>query len=91
LAVGRGLVETATSLADRGSWRLCSGILAAKFAAFNLVPIPGLNGWHMLSTIVLWRRPRPRWLDKLEPIAALVPLVLLCGWCIALAAAGFNL
>jgi membrane-associated protease RseP (regulator of RpoE activity) len=90
LSVGRVHIDSAARLLGSGSFGLCVGVVATKFAAANLLPVPALNGWQILSTIALGRQPRPRWLEKAEPIASLLPLVFLVGWSTAVVAASVG-
>jgi membrane-associated protease RseP (regulator of RpoE activity) len=43
------------------SFPACAGVIAAKMAAFNLIPLPSLNGFHILCALLLGQR-RPGWL-----------------------------
>lgn len=41
------------------SFALCVGLVAAKFAAFNLLPLPMLNGGDITLAILNWIKPLP--------------------------------
>jgi membrane-associated protease RseP (regulator of RpoE activity) len=82
---GRADIALATGLLLQ-SPRVAVGVLAAKIAAFNLLPMPALNGFDIVRTLVLWKRRPPESLNPWQSVGALLVLALLVGWTVAAAA-----
>ena len=67
---------------------LALGMLATKVAAFNLLPLPALNGWALLRDLVRapgWRGPREGgFLDRWAPVLLLpgIAFAFCCSWSI---------
>ncbi|MGJ7495174.1 site-2 protease family protein [Variovorax sp. RT4R15] len=68
--VAHQLLRRLGELIQYGFWPLL-GVAAAKIAAFNLLPLPTLNGGQAIISLVLGPlRTTPQWLDKLQISAA---------------------
>lgn len=59
---------------------LATGLIAAKLAAFNCLPIPGVNGGQALMTLVFSRSRPERWIAALQYVGILIVLVLFVRW-----------
>ncbi|WP_164546972.1 MULTISPECIES: site-2 protease family protein [unclassified Variovorax] len=81
LSTGRQLVGNATAFAKEHAFLPLLGMLAAKLAALNLLPLPFLNGGQALLTLVTRDlREIPAWQHKLNAVSAWVCLVLVALW-----------
>ncbi len=59
------------------------GLLCAKMAAFNLLPLPTLNGGQALVNLVKWGRPEAGWEQALGPWSSVAILLLMGAWLLA--------
>jgi membrane-associated protease RseP (regulator of RpoE activity) len=73
---GRELAGRVISLFQSGPFRIVLGVLAAKLAAFNLLPVPPLNGGHIVMTFIDWAKRLPE--KVTEPISFVGVLLALC-------------
>lgn len=87
LATGRQLVGGARDFAGQHAFLPLLGVLAAKLAAVNLLPLPLLNGGQALLTLVTRDlRETPAWQRKLTAVFVWVWLVLIASWLSAILA-----
>jgi membrane-associated protease RseP (regulator of RpoE activity) len=56
---GRELVGRLMALFQQGPFRVALGVMAAKLAAFNLLPLPPSNGGMILASMLGWKRGLP--------------------------------
>jgi membrane-associated protease RseP (regulator of RpoE activity) len=56
---GRELAGHVLSLFQTAPFGIVLGVLAAKLAAFNLLPVPPLNGGHIVMTFIDWHKKLP--------------------------------
>jgi membrane-associated protease RseP (regulator of RpoE activity) len=56
---GKELVGRFMALLQQAPFRVALGVLAAKFAAANLLPLPPLNGGMILTSMLDWNRGLP--------------------------------
>ena len=73
---GRELAGRFVSLFQTGPYRIALGVLAAKLAAINLLPVPPLNGGHIVMTLVEWKKRLPE--QVTEPVTYVGVLLSLC-------------
>jgi membrane-associated protease RseP (regulator of RpoE activity) len=74
---GRELAGRCFSLLKTGPYRIVLGVLAAKMAAANLLPLPPLNGGVIILTLLEWNRRLPE-----KVLAALTTLGVLGAICL---------
>lgn len=88
LSTGRQLVEGADAFAERHAFLPLLGMLAAKMAAVNLLPLPALNGGHALLMLVTrdLRAPPAAWHHKLAVAGVLIWVVMIASWLSAILA-----
>lgn len=80
------LQRTYTVAVEQGFIALL-GLLAAKIAAFNLLPFPSMNGGQaILALLRADRTTTPRWQERLLPISMLPLLALFAMWLYAFGA-----
>ena len=58
------------------------GVLAAKIAAYNLLPIPGLNGGQVIMETIPWLHPSKRGISLIV-IGMLINLAIVLSWVVA--------
>jgi hypothetical protein len=61
LGEGAKNLQSSINLLRSASFPGALGVIAAKVAAFNLIPLPSLNGFHILSAL-LFGKGHPSWL-----------------------------
>ena len=83
--LGRGSdnVRTLGQLLGSAPFLVCAAVVSVKAAAFNLLPIPPLNGFQILQSAVLPDADRT-WLDWAANLGALVLLLILGSYGLAL-------
>ncbi|SEF32544.1 site-2 protease family protein [Variovorax sp. NFACC27] len=87
LTTGRQLVSGATAFAGQHAFLPLLGMLAAKLAAVNLLPVPSLNGGQALLTLVTRDlRETPAWRRRLTVAGLLVWVALVASWLSAILA-----
>lgn len=85
LSTGRQLVDGVAAFARLHAFPSLLGMLAAKMAAVNLLPLPFMNGGHALLTLVTRDlRETPAWQHKLMAVSVWVWLALLASWLVAI-------
>jgi membrane-associated protease RseP (regulator of RpoE activity) len=77
---GRELASRFASLLAQGPFSLVLGVLAAKWAAFNLLPVPPLNGGMILLTLAGWRNGLSDRVVTTLTGVGLCTALLLCGY-----------
>jgi len=65
-------------------WWTFLGIAAAKVTAFNVLPIPTLNGGEVILTLLRGRKPEPPWMEKSRIFGLLFLLIFLGATLLAL-------
>ena len=86
LSVAQAYISATQSFAANGGFVALTAVLAAKLAAFNLVPLPMLNGGQAL--LALLRKPGDEpaaWQTSLMSWAMLPWCALLLSWLVAFA------
>ncbi len=85
LSIGTSLVRSLLKLIQARPYTTGLGIVAAKMAAFNLLPLLPLDGGQILWTLAAWRA---RFFERIYLGAAYVgyvaTLILTCGWLLAI-------
>lgn len=62
------------------------GVLAVKEAAFNLLPVPPLNGGAMVTYLAFWKKHPPEWASiAVAYVGVLGSLTLMGYWIVQLA------
>jgi membrane-associated protease RseP (regulator of RpoE activity) len=85
---GRQLAARFLALIRDGPFRIALGVLAAKMAAINLLPLPPLNGGAIILTLVGWRKRLPEKAEIAATYVGLLALLILVGyWVVQLAGA----
>jgi len=85
---GRELADRFVSLLQNQPFRVALGVLVVKQAAFNLLPLPPLNGGAILTYLAFWRRQPPEWASTMIAyVGVLGSLPLMGYWAIQLAGA----
>jgi membrane-associated protease RseP (regulator of RpoE activity) len=78
---GKELVGRFIALLQQGPFRVALGVLAAKFAAVNLLPLPPLNGGTILMSMLGWRKGLPENVSiAMTYVGLCVVLTLLLYW-----------
>jgi regulator of sigma E protease len=74
------IIQTAGEVVQRGTVQLLTftALISINLAILNLLPIPVLDGGHLLFTLIEWLRGKPISLRKRE-IAQQVGMVLIIG------------
>jgi membrane-associated protease RseP (regulator of RpoE activity) len=89
---GKELAGRFVSLFRHGPFRVALGVLAAKFAAFNLLPLPPLNGGLIVADLLGWRKRLPENVSNVMTfVGMLVSLILIGYWIIQFAAVFLQL
>jgi membrane-associated protease RseP (regulator of RpoE activity) len=84
LSQGQYLLQRLTELSAI-SVPLFLGVIAVKMAAFNLLPLPTLNGGYVtLEILRLVITISDRAIERLNQIGFLLVLVVMCGWTVAI-------
>jgi membrane-associated protease RseP (regulator of RpoE activity) len=85
---GRALANRFVSLFRGGPFRVALGVLAAKQAAFNLLPLPPLNGGVIVISLAGWKKRLPEMAEIMANYVGIFFAILLTGyWIIRLAEA----
>jgi len=85
LSTGRQLVGGARAFAEQHTFPALLGMLAAKLAAMNLLPLPLLNGGQaLLALITRDFSETPAWQQKLAVGSMWVWLALIASWLAAI-------
>lgn len=66
------------------------GLVCAKLGAFNLLPLPALNGGQALVNLVKWGRPEAGWEEGLSRWSAVATLLLSVAWLLAIGYFGLR-
>lgn len=83
---GGELLRGLSAVLTYGSFRTAVGVVAAKVAAMNLLPIPALVGGTIVTNLLGWRRGLPDGaLTALNTAGLVVTLVLVGYWVVAVA------
>jgi hypothetical protein len=82
LGRGRDNVRALLSLLGEAPWAVCAGVLAAKMAALNALPMPPLSGFQFLHA-ALWRSQPHRALDWLVNLGVLAHFVMILSYGLA--------
>jgi membrane-associated protease RseP (regulator of RpoE activity) len=78
---GRELASRCIALFRIGPYRIALGVLAAKIAAANLLPLPSFNGGAIILTLLQWRRGLPeKIVDGVTTLGTLCALCLMIYW-----------
>jgi membrane-associated protease RseP (regulator of RpoE activity) len=78
---GGELADRLVALFRHGPLPVALGVLAAKLAASNLLPLPPLNGGMIVTTLLGWRKGLPERVSlALTYMGMLVVLILLAYW-----------
>lgn len=87
LSTGRQLIGGAHAFAVQQAFLPLVGMLAAKMAVLNLLPLPAMNGGQVLLTLMTKDlRETPAWQHKLAIAGVCVTLALAAAWLGALLA-----
>jgi membrane-associated protease RseP (regulator of RpoE activity) len=86
LSVGSSYVEAAHQVARVGGVLALAGLLAAMVAAFNLLPIPLLNGGQAIVELFRPRNRDARYWTTLQQVSLVVLLALFAAWLVAFGA-----
>ena len=75
---GRELADRFVALLLKRPFRVALGVLAVKVTAFNLLPLPTLNGGAIVTYLAFWRkRPPERFSTAFTFVGILVSLTLM--------------
>ncbi|EYF05009.1 site-2 protease family protein [Chondromyces apiculatus] len=84
LSTAQRLLDAAFALAMTQGFVAVVGVLAAKIAALNLLPLPMLNGGQALLALLRGGRSAlPRWQDVLHKVLILPSLAFGLSWMVA--------
>lgn len=87
LSTAQTYIQGAYSLATEQGFIALLGLLAAKTAAFNLLPFPFLNGGQALFTLLRPDRTvTPQWEERVTQFTMLLFLALVAAWLFSLGA-----
>ena len=84
LTEARGLAKQAAAFAAQASWADMAGLVAAKMAALNLMPLPGTNGGNIVRIVSREFGVDRVWRDGFTAAVALGQVFLLMSWLFAL-------
>ena len=79
ISTGKELVARLADVATHLPFDTALGLLCAKAAALNLLPLPVLNGGAFLLTVIRWKRPAPARFEGITRVLGLVVLMLFAG------------
>jgi len=82
LSQGVENLRSSSDLLRSASFPVSLGVIASKVAAFNLIPLPSLNGFHILSALLLGRA-HPGWLAWLMNGGALLLFLAIVSYGVA--------
>jgi membrane-associated protease RseP (regulator of RpoE activity) len=78
---GKDLVSRFLALLRSGPFRVALGVLAAKVAALNLLPLPPFNGGVIVLTLLGWKKGPPAKVeDFANQLGMWIALILLGYW-----------
>jgi membrane-associated protease RseP (regulator of RpoE activity) len=83
LSEGAAHLSALRSLVARAPLSAFVGVVACKVAAFNLLPLPPLNGFHVLNTLLWSDRPIGAGHVWAMNLGALCVLLMLCSYAVA--------
>jgi len=84
---GKELAGHFVSLFRHGPFRVALGVLAVKLTAFNLLPLPPLNGGMIVTYLLGWRKELPENAEiAVTYVGLVVSLILLGYWTLQFAA-----
>jgi membrane-associated protease RseP (regulator of RpoE activity) len=77
---GKELANRFVSLFRHGPFRVALGVLAAKLAAANLLPLPPLNGGVIIMQLLGWRKGLPEKVEFAATYMGLLVALILYGY-----------
>jgi membrane-associated protease RseP (regulator of RpoE activity) len=84
---GRELAGRFVSLFRHAPFQIALGVLAVRFAVFNLLPLLPLNGGMIVVYLLAWKKRLPENLSIAATcVGLLVSLILICYWLLQFAA-----
>jgi Zn-dependent protease len=85
MSTAQRYIHATYTLASEDGFLPVLGLLAAKMAAFNLLPLPSLNGGQALRALLrVDRTTTPSWQTRLSSPGMLLLSALLVSWAVAL-------
>lgn len=84
LGTAQALLAEAVERVAGQSFAVVLGLVAAKLAAFNLLPLPGANGGFVIATLARWAGVARLWPQALTTALLMVYLAIALSWVCAL-------
>ena len=82
---GAQLLRALYGFAQSQPWTALLGLCAAKMAAYNLLPLPMLNGGEIILAFVEWLVPALRGMrEKINLVGLCLMMVIMAAWAVAL-------
>ncbi len=83
-STGSQLLRAFYEYVRNNSFTLCVGLVATKLAAFNLLPLPVLNGGDITLAILNWIKPIPEKVrERIQMIGFIIVLLIGLLWIVA--------